>query len=662
MSIAIKKLINKLRKEILKHNRLYYNQGSPEIADGAYDALMRELKDYEKKYPEYFNANSPTQTVGASIPDKLEKVKHTAPMLSLESVNNDEDAMRFDETCKKEIEDNFDYMCEPKLDGISIELVYENGTFLRGATRGNGLVGEDVTLNVKTIQSVPRKLKGDFPELLAVRGEVMMHIKDFQALNKRMMEEGLDPFANPRNVVAGSMRQLDSRVTAKRPLQVYCYRILNISRRNPNSQKEAIEYLQSLGFLVPPGIRYCKDIKDAIKYHKELEKKRESLDYEIDGVVIKVNEMEKQRVLGMRTNNPKWAVAYKFKPRKEITRIDDIVVQVGRTGVLTPLALLHPVEVGGVTVSRATLHNIDQIKRLDVRKGDFVKVERAGDVIPYVSEVVKEKRTGKERLFKMPVKCPSCGTNVEYEDVFCRCPAGLSCPAQLKESVIHYANKDAMDIEGLSEKTVEFLLEKKLIKGIPDLYALRPEDLKGFEGWKDKKIGNILSAIEGSKKVDLDRFIYALGIKNVGKHLAKILAETFGSLDRIKSTTKEDLIGINEIGPEIAASITTFFKNVHHLKIIDDILKHGLEVVKKEKNIDGKFSGVKVLFTGTLSISRTEAQNLVLDEGGDIASSLGKNVDLLVCGEKVGSKLEKAKKLGIKVLSEKEFKEILKES
>ena len=662
MSIVIKKRIDTLRKEILKHNKLYYNQGSPEISDAVYDSLIKELRDFEKKYPEYFDADSPTQTVGVSTPDKFEKIKHTAPMLSLESVNNDEDALHFDETCKKELDDSINYMCEPKLDGISIELVYENGIFLRGSTRGNGMVGEDVTLNVKTIQSVPEKLIGDFPEKLAVRGEVMMHIKDFQALNKRMLEEGFDAFANPRNVVAGSMRQLDYRITAKRPLQVYCYRILSISTNALVSQKESLEYLRSLGFLVPPGIKYCPDIGNALRYQKELEKKRESLDYEIDGVVIKVNEMEKQRALGMRTNNPKWAIAYKFKPRKEITRIDDIVVQVGRTGVLTPLALLHPVEVGGVTVSRATLHNMDQIKRLDVRKGDLVKVERAGDVIPYVSEVVKEKRTGSEVSFKMPEKCPSCGMDVEYEDVFCRCPAGLSCPAQLKESVIHYANKDAMDIEGLSEKTVEFLLEKELIKGIPDLYALKPEDLEGFEGWRDKKIGNMLSAIEGSKKVDLDRFIYALGIKNVGKHLAKVLAETFGSLDKIKVSTKEDLICINEIGPEIAASITTFFKDRHHIKIIDDILKHGLELVKKEKKTEGKFSGAKVLFTGTLSISRTEAQELVLGEGGDIASSLGKSVDILVCGEKAGSKLDKAKKLGIKVLSEKEFKEILGDS
>jgi len=657
----IKKKINDLKKEIKSHNKLYYVKGDPAISDSKYDGLIEELKSLEKKYPEYITADSPTQTVGAPIPEKFKKVKHLASMLSLDSVNDKEGALHFDETCKKAIGKKIDYICEPKLDGISIELVYENGNFAQGSTRGNGLVGEDVTLNLKTIQNIPLNLKGSHvPERLAVRGEVMMHISDFQKLNKKQTEEGKDAFANPRNVVAGSMRQLDYRITASRKLHVYSYRILDVSGGAPSSQKESLDFLKELGFQVSPGVKYCKNMKEAISYHHSMEEKRDSLDYEIDGVVVKVNSFSYQDKLGVRTTNPKWAVAYKFKPRKEITRVEDILIQVGRTGVLTPLALLQPVEVGGVTVSRASLHNMDQIERLGIKIGDYVKVERAGDVIPYISEVVKEKRKGKEKRFSMLKKCPSCGSHIEKEDVFFRCTGGFGCPAQAKEAIIHYASKGAVDIEGFSEKTVELLFDKEIIASAADIYALKEEDLLLLEGWKEKKTANILKAIEKARKIPLERFIFGLGIKNVGKHIATLLANKFGTLDNLAKAKEEELTEINEIGPEIAKEIVSFFSEKRNNLEIDKLKKNGVVIKEKKKLTKGKFLGKKFVFTGTLQkMTREEAKKLVEAEGGELASSVTSSTDFVVAGEKAGSKLEKARKNGIKILTEKEFQALI---
>ena len=658
----VKKKIDQLRKEIRKHNELYYVKGKPEISDSKYDALMKELKELEKKHSEFRSPDSPTETVGAPMPDKFVKVKHTSAMLSLESVSDEAGALHFDQTCAKEAAEVVDYMCEPKLDGLSIELVYEKGKFVRSSTRGDGVIGEDVTLNLKTVHSVPGELKGKkVPDRIAVRGEVMMHIKDFQELNKKQTELGLDTYANPRNVAAGSMRQLDWRVTAQRKLHVYCYRILDISDGMPGTQKEALEFLHELGFQVSPGSKYCRDIKDVILYHHDLEKKRDDLDYEIDGVVVKVNEMDQQKKIGMRTTNPRWAVAYKFEPRKEVTRVEDIVVQVGRTGTLTPVALLQSVEVGGVTVSRATLHNMDQVAKLGVKIGDYVKVQRAGDVIPYVSEVVKGKRTGKEKEFHMPRKCPSCGATIEREDVFYRCPAGLGCPAQLKEAIAHYASKGAVDIDGFSDKTVELLFEKGLIKSISDIYILKREDLLRLEGFKEKKTDNLLRAIDNSRNVTLERFVFGLGIRNVGKHIATLLAKQFGTLERIASASEDDLVAINEIGPEIAESITRFFGEKKNRSEVEQLKKNGVNVSGKKKAAGGKLAGKKVLFTGSLqSIARSEAKKLVESEGGEAASGVSSTVDYVVVGEDPGSKLDKAKKLGLTILTEEQFKKLLK--
>jgi len=661
MTESIKNRIEKLKQEIRRHNDLYCVKGAPEISDSRYDGLMGELKAYEEKYPGYASADSPTRTVGAPVPEKFVKVRHTSPMLSLESVNDEAGAGHFDDTCRKETGGDIDYICEPKLDGLSIELVYDSGRFTRGSTRGDGTTGEDVTMNLKTIQSVPARLKGKAPpRRIAVRGEVMMHIEDFQRLNKKRAENGEEPFANPRNVAAGSMRQLDYRVTAQRRLHVYCYRILDFSGEMPRTQSEALELLESLGFRISPDAEHCRGIKEAISYHHAMEKKRDDLDHEIDGVVIKVNSMAQQEKLGLRTANPKWAVAYKFKPRKEITRVENIVVQVGRTGVITPLALLKPVEVGGVTVSRATLHNMDQIERLGIRIGDYVKVERAGDVIPYITEVLREKRTGGEKAFHMPKKCPSCGTPVEWEDVFCRCPAGLACLAQLKEAITHYASKGAVDIDGLSDKTVALLHEKDLIKSISDIYTLAREDLLALEGWKEKRTDNLLRAIEDAKNISLERFIFGLGVRNVGKHIATVLADKFGTLEGLISAGREDLIGINEVGPEIAESIIDFFSTRKNLKEIKKLKANGVVMRRKEKAKKGKFAGKKCVFTGSLrSMARSEAEKLVEAEGGETASNISAIIDFVIVGKEAGSKLDQAKKKGIKILTEEEFKKLL---
>lgn len=661
MSKDIKKRVSALRKEIKRHNELYYTEGKPEISDARYDELMKELKALEKAHPDLFSPDSPTQTVGAPVPVKLAKVRHVLPMLSLDSVNSEEDAEHFGATCEKELGQGVEYACEPKLDGLSIELVYEDGLFVRGATRGDGVMGEDVTANLRTIPNVPRKLNGKHvPGTLAVRGEVMMHIKDFQELNRQETEKGGEAFANPRNAAAGSMRQLDPRITAERRLRVYCYEILEISGDKPETQKKSLTLLKELGFTVSPEARVTRGIGEAIAYHHAMEEKRDELDYEIDGVVVKVNGISDQKRMGMRTTSPKWAMAYKFKPRKEMTRVDDIVIQVGRTGTLTPVALLQPVEVGGVTVSRATLHNMDQVEKLGVKIGDHVKVERAGDVIPYISEVIKEKRTGKEKDFRMPAKCPVCGTGIVKEDVFYRCPAGLSCPGQLKEAINHYASKDAVDIEGFSDKTVELLYEKGLIKSMSDIYTLKSEELLELEGFKEKKTKNLLDAIEKAKYVTLDRFIFALGIRNVGKHIGAVLAEKFASLEALKEAGENELMEVKEIGPEIAACIIAFFKEKRNVYEIDKLIKNGVKIASKEKVTSGKFIGKKFVFTGTLkTLSRSQAQKIVEKEGGSAGSSVTTDTDFVVAGEDAGSKLAEAKKKGIKVLSEEEFKRLL---
>ncbi len=656
----IKKQIQDLRKKIKRHNHLYYTLNKPEISDSEYDRSAKELERLEEQYPGYMSPDSPTQKIGAPVQAGFARVRHAAPMLSLGSVSREEECVKFDRTCKKELgTEEIDYVCEPKLDGLSVELVYERGIFVRGVTRGDGFAGEEVTENLKTVKNIPQRLKGDkVPRHFSVRGEVLMHITDFQELNKKQTEAGKDAFANPRNAAAGSLRQHDPRITAERELDIYCYRILALSEEMPSTQEEMLHLISKLGLKTAPGVRHCSAIEEAVRYHHELEKKRDELDYEIDGVVVKVNSLDHQRRLGTRTANPRWALAFKFEPRKEVTRVENIVVQVGRTGVLTPVALLQPVEVGGVTVSRATLHNMDEVARLDVKIGDHVKVQRAGDVIPDITEVIADKRTGREKVFHMPGDCPSCGTPVKKEDVYYRCPAGLACPAQIKEAIAHYVSKGAVDIDGFSDKTAGQLYEEGLINRISDIYALRKEDLLKLEGWKEKKAVNLLRAIEDSKDVTLDRFIFGLGIRNVGKHIAAVLADEFGALARIIAVSMDELVAIKEIGPGTAENVVSFFAKDKNIQEIEKLVEQGVSL--REKGKKGRLAGKKIVFTGSLqTMSRSEAGKLVESEGGEACSGVSETTDLVVAGEKPGSKFDTAREKSIKIISEAEFKKLL---
>ncbi|HHF55761.1 MAG TPA: NAD-dependent DNA ligase LigA, partial [Thermoplasmatales archaeon] len=523
--------------------------------------------------------------------------------------------------------------------------------------------GEDVTENIKTIRAVPLVLRDEeipLPKMLAVRGEVIMHIKDFEELNKDLIQRGEEPLANPRNAAAGSLRRLDPNETAQRPLDIFFYEIMHVEGDGIKieTQWEALQTLKKWGLKVNPLVKLCKNIEEAIEYHHEMEERRETLDYEIDGVVIKVNRLDYQEKLGAKTRSPRWAIAYKFPPRKEETQILDIVVGVGRTGILTPVALLKPVDVKGVTVSRATLHNEDYIKEKDIRIGDWVRVARAGDVIPEVVEVIKERRTGKEKEFRMPKHCPVCGSHVVKEGAYYRCTGGLSCPAQLKRSIEHFASKNAMDIEGLGGKTVELLVEKGIIKRISDIYRLTKRDLLHLPRFAEKSAKNLIEAIEKSKNRGLARLIFALGIPNVGEHTARLLAEKFRSMDRLMNATEAELLAIKEIGPETASSIVNFFREERNRKEIEELKKLGVKMEYEEER--GRLKGKVFVFTGALKdFTREEAKELVEKEGGIVANSVSRNVDYVVVGEKPGSKYEKAKELGLRIIGEEEFKKLL---
>lgn len=656
-----KKRIEWLRKEIRRHNYLYYVLNKPEISDAEYDELMEELRRLEEKYPEFVTADSPTQRIGAPPAKEFKSVRHVKPMLSLDTAHTEEEIKAFDKRIKKEIGDSIEYVAEPKLDGLSVELIYENGKYVRGSTRGDGINGEDVTENIKTIRAVPLVLRSDeipVPTRLAVRGEVIMHISDFEKLNKELIQKGEETLANPRNAAAGSLRRLDPNETAARPLDIFFYEIMLSEGYEIKNQWDALHALKKWGLKVSSYVRKCRDIDEAIEYHGEMENKRDRLSYEIDGVVIKVNRFDYQEKLGQKSRSPRWAIAYKFPPRKEETQIVDIVVQVGRTGILTPVALLKPVDVKGVTVSRATLHNEDYIKQKDIRIGDWVRVARAGDVIPEVMEVIKEKRTGKEKIFRMPDRCPVCGSRVVKEGAYYRCTGGLSCSAQLKRSITHFASKGAMDIEGLGGQTVDLLVEKGLVKKISDIYRLKKADLLSLPRFAEKSAENLMEAIEKSKSKNLARLIYALGIPNVGEHTAKILAERFRSMDKLMNASMSELISINEIGPETAESIINFFKEERNRKEIKSLKELGLKMEYEEG--EKKLKGIKFVFTGALKeFTRGEAKSIVEQLGGEVLNSVSKNVDYVVVGEKPGSKYDKARAMGLKIINEDEFKKLI---
>lgn len=663
--IEAERRIIELRKQINYHNYLYYVKDAPEISDSEYDALFKELETLEKQFPELITTDSPTQRITVEPAKEFKTRTHSIPMVSLENAFEEADVYSFEDKIRRflKLDRNIDYVVEPKIDGIAIEVVYENGILTAGVTRGDGITGEDVTANVKTIKSIPLKLLGEnIPELLEVRGEVFLSKEAFRKLNATQEEQGKPPFANPRNAAAGSLRQLDAKITASRPLDVFFYAAGRITGVQIDTQWDFLAFLRGLGLKTNPEIRLVRSLSEVFEYHKMMSEKRDSLPYEIDGIVIKVNSFELQRDLGSTARTPRWALAYKFKPRQAITKVKDIIVTVGRTGTLTPGAILEPVDISGVTVSRATLHNQDEVDRLDIRVGDYVIVERAGDVIPEVVKVLKERREGDIPRFKIPDRCPVCGAKaVKYEgEVAVRC-TGIDCLAQLKEKIKHFCKKDTMNIEGFGDKICEQLVDKGVVKGVEDVFHLKIEDLMKLERMGKKLAQNLLDSIEKAKKTELYRFIYALGIRYVGEVTAKKLVQTFGSLEKIMRAKYEQLVKVEEVGDVIARSIETFFSEEKNIKAVNKILEAGIEF-KKDEKVTGMFTGKKLLFTGSLnSMSRPEAKKLVEAQGGTVKNSVTKDLDYLVVGADPGSKLEEAKKLNVKILDENEFLNMLKE-
>ena len=656
------KRIHELRTVIEYHNRRYYQQDAPEISDAEYDRLMRELQDLEAMYPDDDLVSSPTQRVGADPLSKFSPFSHPQAMLSLANAFSSQEILDFDSRIRRLAkQDQIDYVAEPKLDGLAVNLIYEDGLFQRGATRGDGFTGEDVTQNLKTISSMPLRIKQkgsrSVPEFIEVRGEVYIEKKPFAKLNRRREEDGEDPFANPRNAAAGSLRQLDPKVTARRPLNIFLYGIGTVRGIRFSSHWEILKTLADWGFPVNPLISQAQDISACIDYFEQIHSIRPGLPYEIDGVVIKVNNLSVQESLGNVSRSPRWALACKFPPEQATTIIREIVVQVGRTGTLTPVAIMEPVSVGGVMVSRATLHNEDEIIKKDIRLGDTVVIQRAGDVIPEIIKIVESKRNGQEKFFRMPSHCPQCGSEivrVEGEAAH-RC-VNLSCPAQIKEHIRHFASRGAMDIEGLGEKVSAQLFDARLIHDPADLYFLTKEQLLGLDRQARKSSEKLLEAIARSKTPPLDKFIFALGIRHVGEQTAKILARHFSSLENLMKANTDDLTTLNEIGPEIAQSIVEFFSENKNRKVMEKFHLAGVSPLAQDTVTDTTLKGKSFVFTGSLeSMGRNEAKALVESRGGVVQSSVTGKTSYVVAGSEPGSKLDKARRQGISVISEKDF-------
>ena len=662
------KRIDKLRKDLNHHNYLYYVLDSPEISDAEYDRMLRELGALEEKFPDLITFDSPTQRVGAHPLEAFREVKHSVPMLSLSNAFSEEEISDFDARVKKILGSDGEphYMAEPKLDGLAVELVYRDGMLSIGSTRGDGVTGEDVTQNLKTVRSIPLRLmqerKARVPALLEVRGEVIIGIEEFKKLNREREKRGEPLFANPRNAAAGSLRQLDPGVTASRPLEAFFYAVGRVEGAEIETQDELLKVFPKLGLRVNPLVKLCKTVDAAVDYHRKMMQKRDGLAYEIDGVVFKVNDFKQQERLGTISRSPRWAIAVKFPPRQETTKILDIMVQVGRTGALTPVAIMEPVNVGGVTVSRATLHNQDEIDRKDIRIGDTVLLQRAGDVIPEIVSVVLSKRTGKEKKFRIPDKCPVCGSDAVRlpGEAVTRC-TGIACAAQLNGLVAHFASRSAMDIQGLGDKIIEQLTEKGLVKSVADLYSLRVTDFMKLDRMGEKLASNILNSIENSKNTTLARLIHALGIRHVGDHISRVLADHFGSMDKLRRASLEELQGINEIGPQVAQSISTFFAQKLNVEVINRLFASGVKIATERPRAGAKLRGKTFVFTGSLDkYERDEASRIVESLGGKAASSVSRKTDYVVAGKDPGSKLEKARELGVKIISEKEFEQLIR--
>jgi DNA ligase (NAD+) len=664
-----------LREKIQYHNYRYYILDDPEISDAEYDRLFQRLLEIEKRYPELVIPESPSQRVGAPVEGGFKTVRHSVPMLSLENGFSDEEVKEFEERIRRfsKYSQPISYTVEPKMDGLAVELVYENSILRTASTRGDGYTGEDITSNIKTIRSIPLRLllprdSADLPERIGVRGEVYMEKRAFQELNKKREKQDDPPFANPRNAAAGSVRQLDPGITARRPLLFFSYGIGEVSGWTFDSQIELLTTLNKWGLRVNTRyVKKCKNSDEAIAHCRYLEGIKHDLPYEIDGAVIKVDSIDLQKTLGEKSRSPRWALAYKFEPTQSTTKILKIDVQVGRTGALTPVAHLVPVEVGGVKVSKATLHNQEEIERKDIREGDTVIVQRAGDVIPEVVKVITSKRTGKEKPFSMPEMCPVCGSELLSPDneVILRC-SNPECPAQVTRGIKHFVSKDAMDIDGLGDKLVDQLINSGLIKDAADIYHLSLEDLLPLDKMAEKLATNILNAIKNSKKTTLYRFIYSLGIRHVGEHVATVLAEQFRNFESLRKASEEDLLSIKEIGPEIADSILSYFSNEKNISLINRLFEAGITIEEAplEEMPFGEhpFSGKSFVLTGTLpTLTRPEAKRLIEEKRGKVSTSISTKTDYLVLGESPGSKLAKAKDLGVGILSEEEFLRMLRE-
>jgi len=659
--------VENLRKALHHHNYRYYVLDDPEISDAGYDRMMQELIRLEVTYPQLTRPDSPSVRVGAPPLTRFDTISHSVPMLSLDNGFNDGEILDFDNRVKRNLNtaDDIIYTAEPKMDGVAVELVYENGKLAAASTRGDGVSGELITANVKTIRAVPLLMQtsglSGVPSHLEVRGEVFIGIEAFNKYNRERLDQGLPSFANPRNAAAGSLRQLDSKITAGRPLDIYFYGVGIVADLVLDSHWDLLQSLKNWGFKINPLIRPRIKIKEIMAFYRELIEKRHQLPYDIDGMVIKVDSLALQQRLGATTRSPRWAIAYKFEALQETTVLENIEVQVGRTGVLTPVAHLAPVQVGGATVSRATLHNEDEIEKKDVRIGDTVLVQRAGDVIPEVVKVILSKRSGAEKKFTMPDICPVCRSTVvriEGESAI-RC-INYSCSAQVKERIKHFASKGAFDFDGLGDKLVDQLVEKKLLTSYADLFKLDVETLAGLERMGAKSAANLIQAFENGKRISFAKFIYALGIRHVGEHVAVLLAAHFESLEALVSCSKDDLIAIEGIGPVVAESIAGFFNREENLIIVDRILHGGVQIVFEVQKMTGRLDGKVFVLTGSMEgMTRQQAKEMIAAAGGKVSGSVSRNTDYVVAGESAGSKLAKARELGIPIIDEVAFREML---
>jgi DNA ligase, NAD-dependent len=662
----IEKEIEALRKKIREHDELYYVLNKPVISDQEYDKLYRRLKDLEDANPGSITPDSPTQRVGGHPAEGFAVVKHIVPMMSMDNTYSAAELEDFDERVRKNLKsEKYEYVVELKFDGVSISLLYDNGCWVRGATRGDGAEGDDVSNNLKTIRSMPLKFNENvkkIPSRVELRGEVYMTKDVFDSINREKDKAGEEPFANPRNAAAGSLKLLDPRIVARRRLDMFIWGLGYCEGMDFDKHTDLLEYLKGAGFKVSPHYKLCKNIEEVIEFCDSWEGKRGKLEFEIDGMVVKVNDLRQRQALGSTSKSPRWAIAYKFPAEKALTEVEDIIIQVGRTGAITPVAILKPVHLSGSTVSRATLHNFDEIDRLDVKIGDKVYVEKSGEIIPKILSVAKEKRTGKEKGFPLPKSCPACGSKLHFtpDEVALRCE-NVGCSAQIKERILHFSSRNAMDIEGMGTAIADQLVDKGLIKDYADIYYLNIDDVKKLDRCAEKSAANLLKAIENSRSNDLNRLVYALGIRHVGEHSAWVLAEHFGSIKKLSEAGNDELTRIHEIGPVMAESISDFFDNKENLKILKRLSEAGVNMSRSGAGMKsgGALEGKTVVITGTLkNYSRSRAEELVRRLGGNPSSSVSKNTYFVLAGDEPGSKIDKAKALGIRIIGEEEFSKI----